>query len=329
MFHHPKSFPTGSNEGDEVSETTFFTISNAHYFLGLCGLIKSIRLTGHHNRLVVLDCGLTQSQRDVLNPHCTLFEMPRELASNPMLFKPFPYLLNPTGRIVIIDSDIIVTRSLSDILKLVDTGKICISPDVLEDRWFEEWKQIFELSDGLRHQIYVNSGFIAFSTLYWPDLLKQWWFACEKLLGSKTFQEGEAFSAPTCYGDQDALNAILMSRIPAAAIALLPTTEQVFRQNFSQVEVLDVQKLSCRYRGYATTLLHSTLQPKPWQSAAWRRVRRNHPYITLLRYLLSQEETFIVPQNMRPIWLRSGILGWFAIQGLDIINRILNKLGWN
>ncbi|NJQ96832.1 MAG: hypothetical protein HC784_02240 [Hydrococcus sp. CSU_1_8] len=91
---------------------TFTPFSDARYFPGVVALLNSLRLTGHQHRLVILDCGLTPNQRESLQTHCTLFEMPKVLASNPTLFKPFPNLLNPTGTVVIIDSDMIVTRSL-------------------------------------------------------------------------------------------------------------------------------------------------------------------------------------------------------------------------
>jgi hypothetical protein len=121
------------------SEVTFYTICNAPYFLGLVGLINSLRLLGHTDPIVVLDCGLTPEQRRLLSPHCTLFKLPNDVAQNPQQYKAFPYLLNPQGTIAIIDSDIIVTRCLKTILRSAEQGKICVFSDPENYRWFSEW----------------------------------------------------------------------------------------------------------------------------------------------------------------------------------------------
>ena len=189
-------------------EITFYTISDDRYFLGVVGLTNSLRLTGHHNNLVVLDCGLTQSQLELLRPHCSMIEMSRELATNPTLFKPFHYLLKPKGIVVIIDSDMIVTRSLEPILNLDKNGKICAFPDPENNRWFREWHQLFSLSSEPRHQTYVNAGFLAFSTRYWPNLPERWWQSCERILIHPTVAEG-VIDGPSAQADQDALNALL------------------------------------------------------------------------------------------------------------------------
>jgi hypothetical protein len=58
---------------------------------------------GHNEPVVVGDCGLTAAQRELLAPHCKLFEL--QLVRNPTQYKPFPFLLRPQGTIVLIDSD--------------------------------------------------------------------------------------------------------------------------------------------------------------------------------------------------------------------------------
>ena len=147
------------------SEITFFTICNAAYFPGLVGLLNSLRLMGHQDRVVVADCGLAPQQRAILAPHCTLFELASLSVKNPTQYKPFPYLLKPQGTVVMIDSDMIVTRNLDAVLATAAQGKICIFPDEEKDRWFSEWSQIFGLSSSPRRQTYVCAGFVVFSKL--------------------------------------------------------------------------------------------------------------------------------------------------------------------
>ncbi|NJP22329.1 MAG: hypothetical protein HC763_28650 [Hydrococcus sp. CRU_1_1] len=299
---------------------TFYTISDARYFPGVVALLNSLRLTGHQHRLVILDCGLTPNQRESLQTHCTLFEMPKVLASNPTLFKPFPNLLNPTGTVVIIDSDMIVTRSLQNIIDLAQQGKICAFPDPECDRYFEEWQTLFDLPNKPRRQTYVNAGLLAFSTEYWPDLLPKWWQACHKILSHPTIAEGVADN-PSAQADQDALNALLMSEIPPDAIALQPKDGEVFRRRFQQVRVTNRQTLAATYRGQDTTILHCCDSPKPWHDRAWRKIRADDAYIYLMRRLLSERDVTVkVKAKQVPIWLRGGILGQLAFHGLDRLN---------
>lgn len=119
--------------------------------------------------MVVLDCGLTATQRELLAPHCKLGEISNEQASNPTLFKPFPSQLHPTAILVLIDSDMIVRRLLAEIINLASIGKICILPDPESDRAFAEWQKLFDLPNAPRHQIYANAGFVVFSTSHWSN----------------------------------------------------------------------------------------------------------------------------------------------------------------
>ena len=93
-------------------QATFYTVTTADYFIGLVALLNSLRLTGHQQELVVLDDGLTPAQRERLEPHVTLVELPGFDPGLPVLKKTFPDLLSPAGVVTQIDTDMIVTGSL-------------------------------------------------------------------------------------------------------------------------------------------------------------------------------------------------------------------------
>src|SRR6478736_1704220 len=127
--------------GDQ-SAVTYYTISEAEFFLGTVMLLNSLRLTGNHGKLVVLDVGLRPDQRALLERHADVVDIPVKIAGTPGSMKPYPYLLGASGTVVFIDSDIVVTGPLDEALDLGRQGRIVATPAWTEDarnRWFAEW----------------------------------------------------------------------------------------------------------------------------------------------------------------------------------------------
>lgn len=245
----------------------FYTVSQSSYFPGLVALINSLRLTGHSGRLFVLDLDFGPEQHTRLQDHCTLIRLDTPDGINPLLLKGYPEVIGVEDDVaVMIDSDIIVTGSLMPAVELALAGKICAYPDADDDRWFSEWEHLFSLAASPRRQTYVNSGFIAFSTKHWPALLSRWRELSEAIPTSATRAGGAKKDTPLWDGDQDALNALLMSEIPAEAIHLLPRDEAPTHPRDRVVAtVQDERRLICICRGARTTLLHAAGNPKPWQ----------------------------------------------------------------
>ena len=155
---------------------TYFTVSTHRFFLGTVALLNSLRLTGNAGELVVLDAGLAPDERELLSARATVFTPPNAADVHPVVMKTFAHLLQPSGTVVVIDSDMIVTGSLDHVLSPAHTGRICAYPDVpaVRSRWFPEWETTLRLRSPLRRDVYVNSGFVAFSTDHWPHLLERW-----------------------------------------------------------------------------------------------------------------------------------------------------------
>jgi hypothetical protein len=303
------------------SRVTFFTIGNQGYFVGVAGLVGSLRRTGHDGEIVVLDTGFTQRQLVDLRKHCTVAPRPSEQVFNPSQFKAFASTRDPEGVAVIIDSDMIVTRSLAPLIHLAESGKIVAFADPEPDRWFAEWEELFELPTAPRRQTYVNAGFILFSTEHWPDLLRWFAAACSRIMDKPSLYEG-AGNVPWAQSDQDALNAVLMSRIPQDALAVFPSEEAPAATLLWQnaVAVLDETTLACRVGTHKTWLIHAAGTPKPWEKRAWYRVR-NHAYVRLLRRLLHDPAAPLsVPASQLPLWLRAGTAGRIAAQWLNVLN---------
>ena len=275
-----------------MGPATFYTVSNARYFVGTVGLLNSLRLTGNAGELVVLDAGLTGRQRARLEPHCRVVEIPADLATTAVLFKAFPFHLQPSGLVVVIDSDIIVTGPLDGIVAAAERGAICAVPDRDDDRWYGEWEDRFGLTGPPRRQTYVNSGFVALSTLRWPGLLQRWWEVCQRIPSPETRTHGSTVDSPFWDADQDALNAILMSEVPAEGLMLLPYHRHpAHHADRRRTEVRDARTLACSHEGEPTAFVHYVGKRKAWESeGAWRRGMRDDAYVRLMPRVLLAED---------------------------------------
>ncbi len=311
---------------------TFYTVVDEIFFPGFVALYNSVRLMGHVAPFVVLDLGMNDDQRSILDSIDV--ETVRGFGESEFALhhKPFASRLDTTGVIVVIDSDMIVTGSLRTMIDKAREGKICLFPDPDDSRWFTEWKTLFGLSVTPRKQTYYNTGVVAFSVDTWPDLLGRWWDLLVRIQERPTFQQGaDMRTDPTSQGDQDALNAILMTEVPEDAVESLPSTGEVFRRDMMQVLVENSRTLTCTFRGGNPIILHCSSSPKPWAANAWKGGHPVYPFIELMRRLLVSDDVALrVPDSMLVPWLRSGLAGALALRYLiaaDKTRRLSKRVG--
>jgi hypothetical protein len=298
---------------------TFFTLADAPFFVGIIALLNSLRLSGNPESLVVLDAGLTSGQRRLLEGHVAIRTV-RARPSRPKLcLKPRVHELEPSGVVVLVDTDMLVTSPLGEIAAQAHAGRICAYPDhpYFRDRWFPEWRDMFALQAPMRRQPYVNSGFVAVDVEHWPDFLERWARACDRLPNT-TPEIDEPFWA----FDQDALNALLMSEYPADALALQPAEEAVGPHDLARVRIVDADTLHCEHRGRRTVLLHYAMRPKAWEGRSWRRVQRD-AYLELLpRVLFAPDIAVRLDPRQLPLWLRPSPQGRAARATLSVLHRV-------
>jgi hypothetical protein len=315
-----------------MQRTQFFTIADRRFFPGAVATLNSLRLTGNIGDLIVLDQGLTPRQRDSLEHEAQVVQFPDQDIAHPVLAKAFPHLLGAEGTIVLIDSDMMVTGSLSAIITLAQEGKICVFPDhyTARDRWFAEWQEIFELPTAPRRQTYINSGFLCFSTQHWPDLLGLYWDACQRIPSERVYRGSSARgdfgtmapSDPVSLPDQDALNALLMSVVPAEAIVELPAEGQAMREDLTRVRIIDERSLACTLDGEPTMILHYTRNPKAWERGNWWRVRRDAFTLLMPRVLLADDVPIRLQTATMPVWARPSRLSRTCLRMLDLGHRV-------
>ena len=303
------------------SQVTCFTISDKSFFPGTVALLNSLRLTGNRGSFVVVDVGLDDVQRSRLERHASVVKAPTDVARP--LFKALPLLFDPTGTIIILDSDMLVTAHLGHVVEKAASGKICVFPDHFahRERWYSEWETVLELKAPLRRQTYVNSGFLALSVEHWPSFLSRFWELSERVPLGSVFA-GTDMDRPFWTADQDTLNAFLMSEIPPAATEILPAAEEVYPDGLIHTKVIDPETLECSWSGHRPMILHHSLNPKAWGRSGWRRVRRDAYARLFGRVVCGKDVQLRMDPEELPLWLRRDPAGKMALKGLDVAHGI-------
>ena len=290
---------------------TYVTPSDTQFFVGTVAMLNSLRLTGHDGELVVLDCGLSGAQRGRLEEHARVVSVPVAEGRPRHLYKASVADLAPTGLVVAIDSDVLVTGSLAGPLLDAQQGRISAFPERRAERRFASWQTLLGLAAPVREQPYVNAGFVAFSTERWPGLLARWQEVCRLVPGRprSAYRPFEASADdPFAFPDQDALNALLATEVPAGAVsvwdrALAPRTPGI------GVSVLDAGTLRCANDGRGTLLLHATGGPKPWERLGWSGAVFGAFVELLPRVLLADDVPLRLRRAELPVWLWDGLPG--------------------
>jgi hypothetical protein len=306
-----------STQGD----VTYYTVSEDDFFLGTVMLVNSLRVTGNDGKVVVLDAGLLPEQRRLLERDAEVVTLPARIQGTPASMKPYPHLLDASGTVVVIDSDIVVTAGLDDALDLARNGKIVAAPAWLEstrNRWFAEWEQALQLRAPLRREEWFHNGFVVLSIDHWPQLLERWWELCELAPAEQAWLDHQPFNAP----DADALNALMMSEIPRSALALLPEGDEAFG---GDITIQHVPTLRCTMNGRPVRFVHYPDSPKPWQRRGWVRAGATAYARIMRRLLFAPDVPLRVETADTPLWLRPTTRGRLALAALGAANR---TVGW-
>src|SRR5215210_3169387 len=105
-----------------IARAAFYCVADARHFIGAVGLINSLRLLGHAEPVFVLDCGLEPSQRELLSAEARIVAAPSD--APPWLLKTVAPLAHPAEVMVLIDADMIVTRSLAEPIETASAGSL-------------------------------------------------------------------------------------------------------------------------------------------------------------------------------------------------------------
>jgi hypothetical protein len=283
-----------------VTATAFYCVADDRYFLGAVGLVNSLRLVGHDEPLHLLDCGLTAGQRELLGAEVVIHPAPE--GSPPWLLKTVAPLREPAEVAVVIDTDIVATRSLSELIDSAREGRVVAFRD-RQQRFFAEWGELLGLGRS-RSRPYVSSGFVALGGSLPDRVLRLLDSSRDVVDFERTFWRRNERDYPFLYADQDVLNAILTAEIDPADVEALDN-RLAPNPPYRGLRVEDERALRCAYRdGTEPFLVHQYVR-KPWIEATYDGV-----YSRLLRRLLIGGDVAVrVPREMVPPLLRAGVGG--------------------
>jgi hypothetical protein len=294
-----------------VTEAAFYCVSSGIYFLGAVGMINSLRLVGHTEPIFLLDCGLTEAQRELLEPHVTVVPAPRD--APPYLLKTVAPLKHPAEVTVLIDVDMIVTRPLSELIERAAGGNVVAFRNDI-DRFVLEWGELLGLGTA-RRRPYLSSGLVLLGGSPGVEVLR----LMDECLTRADFDLSLDFSSkdapdhPFLFLDQDVLNAILCTRVePDRVVVLDPKLAPI--QPFRGLRVLDEATLRCAYRdGVEPHVLHHFIR-KPWLERVYHGI-----YSRLLaRLLLGDDVPVRVPASDVPLRMRNGPLARLERKRVDV-----------
>ena len=277
----------------------FYCVADERYFLGAVGLVNSLRLVGHRERIFVLDCGLDDEQRELLAPEVELVAAPP--GAPPWLRKTVAPLRRPADVAVLVDADMIVTRSLSELIERAAVDRVIAFRD-RQQRFCGDWGELLGLGTA-RRMPYVSSGLVFCGGPTGRrvlELLDEHQRAVDFEL---TFWRRNVRGYPFLYADQDVLNAILATGDRAARAEPL---EQRLAATppYRGLRIADARTLRCAYRDVAEPYVVHQFVRKPWLEATYDGV-----YSRLLRRLLDADDVAVQPPRaLIPLRMRTGAL---------------------
>jgi hypothetical protein len=292
----------------------FYCVADDRYFLGAVGLVNSLRVVGHREPIFLLDCGLDDEQRRLLAAEVELVDAPAD--APPTLLKAIAPLERPARTIVLIDTDMIVTRSLAALIdEASDSRVVAFRNDT--DRHVAEWGEVLDLGP-VRRQPYVSFALVAMGGERAIEILRLIEDRQDRIDFERTYwRQRRITDYALLFADQDVLNAILASRIEPDRLRALDQRLAPLPP-FEGLAVVDESSLSCAYEdGTEPYVVHH------WLAKPWLEPTHDGVYSRLLRRLLVGDDVAIrVPEAQIPLRFRGGVRAFAERKLIDARERL-------
>jgi hypothetical protein len=291
----------------------FYCVADARYFVGAVALLNSLRLVGHTEPFVVLDCGLSSAQRGLLRPHATL--VPGRPDNLPVLMKAEAPLSCPADVVVLVDADVILTRPLTELMDRAAEGRVVAFRNDLA-RFFPAWGELLALGP-VRRQHYVNGGLLCLGGEVGSRLLELLRDNAPRIDARLTWWGSGDGGDPFYFAEQDLLNALLSTAIEPDRLVALEYRLAPTLPSFHKLRIVDQTTLRCAYAdGVEPYLLHH-IAFKPWLEIVYCNV-----YARLLtRLLFGPDVTLRLDASQVPLRLRTGLISAIARTAANAYDR--------
>jgi hypothetical protein len=275
----------------------FYCVSDDRFFLGAVGMINSLRLVGHREPIFLLDCGLTSDQRKLLATEVTVLPGPGDVP--PYLLKTIAPLRHPSDVMVLIDADMIVVRSLANLIEQASVGGVVAFQND-RDRFVPGWGELLDLGVPSRAP-YVSSGLVFLGGSLGRGVIDLMDDRQDRIDFELTYYGKRDPDYPFLYPEQDVINAILSTREEPARIARLDH-RLAATPPYRGLRLLDRGTLRSAYSdGTQPYVLHQFVR-KPWLEPMYHGI---YPQL-LARLLLAEDVAIRVPEGDVPLRMRGG-----------------------
>lgn len=279
----------------------FYCVADSKHFLGAVALLNSLRLMGHREPFVLLDCGLGAEERDLLEPHASIVTAPN--VRSPLLAKWAAPLLRPAEVMVLVDADVIAVAPLTPLIDAAGEGKVVAFADKRHDRFHPAWAEALGVGQ-LEPRTYVNAGFLALPRSPGESALERIRDLENSLdlSSSRGIGPGGTRADPFFFPDQDVWNAVLAAFVDSRRMQVLERQLAPAPQ-FNGVRLVDATTLECRCEdGRRPYLLHH------WGQKPWLAPTLHNLYTKLLpRLLLAEDVQVRLAPGELPLRLRPGL----------------------
>jgi hypothetical protein len=280
-----------------MSEAAFYCVTGRDFFTGAVALLNSLRLLGHDQPVFVCDCGMTDAQRARLDGHATLVAGDRNRP--PSTQKLVAPLAKPADVAILLDSDLIVTRPLGELIERAAGGRVIAFENDVE-RHFDEWSDLFGLPP-LRSGPYMTSSAVFAGGDAGRKVITEMAARLDRVEPARTWVGGGNPADPLYLYDQDLFNAVALSCLPEDRVEALPAALAPIPP-FAGVRIADRQTLRCRERGARSPYFLHHASHKPWLVEL-----RTNVYSRLLtRLLLADDVAIRLDPSELPARLRTG-----------------------
>jgi hypothetical protein len=280
-------------------QAAFYCVCDSRYFLGAVGMLNSLRLLGHDEPVFVLDCGLTEGERRRLAGHATVVAAPDD--SPPWLLKAAAPRDNPADVAVLIDTDLLVTRPLTELIASAAKGRVVAFRNA-SDRFFSAWGDLPGLGEA-RPRPYVSSSLVSLGGTTGAKVLSLMDGLRDSVDFRRTFWRANDEDYPFLLGDQDVLNAILATEVDSSRVVELdPRLEAV--PPFAGLKVSNEDTLSCSYEDEVEPFVIHHYVTKPWLEPTLPGVYTQ----LLLRLLRGRDVAIRIPRDELPPHLQPGVI---------------------